>query len=63
MYLCVCNAIREADFRQLALRSSGDVEALYAALGRQPQCRSCLCEAEEIMHEEREWSCVSGLAG
>ena len=53
MYICICNAIRESDFRRAARVTGGNVEAIYAMLGVEPQCRSCLCEAEDILHEER----------
>lgn len=52
MYLCVCNAIKEADFRRAARESGGSVEAIYAMLGVEPQCGSCLFEAEDILLEE-----------
>ncbi|MCT2399743.1 (2Fe-2S)-binding protein [Novosphingobium mangrovi (ex Huang et al. 2023)] len=52
MYVCICNAIREKDFRAAARRYAGNAEAIYAALGHTPQCRQCLDEAEEIISEE-----------
>lgn len=54
MYVCICNAIRETDLRSAARRCPGDAETVYAALGRTPQCRQCLDEAEEIIVEETE---------
>ena len=53
MYVCVCNAIRESEFRRAARQVEGDVEAVYASLGWEPQCRTCLDEAEELLLEER----------
>jgi bacterioferritin-associated ferredoxin len=53
MYVCICNAIRETDFRGAARCCAGDAEAVYIALGRPPQCRQCLDEAAEILAEER----------
>lgn len=53
MYICVCNAIRERDFRACARVCDGDAEAIYAELGFTPQCRQCLEEAEHILEEER----------
>ena len=38
MYVCVCNAVREAEFRRAARLVDGDAEAIYAALGKAPQC-------------------------
>ena len=53
MYVCVCNAIRESEFRRAARQVEGDVEAVYASLGWEPQCRTCLDEAEELLLDER----------
>jgi bacterioferritin-associated ferredoxin len=53
MYVCICNAIRETDFRRAARCVPGNAEAVYAALGKVPQCRSCLCDAEAILRDER----------
>lgn len=53
MYVCICNAIREVDLRHVARRCAGDAEAVYAALGKRPQCGQCLDEAEAIVFEER----------
>jgi bacterioferritin-associated ferredoxin len=54
MYVCVCNAIRECELRRAARRCKGDVDAVYAHLGHQPQCGQCLDEAAHILIEERE---------
>ena len=54
MYVCVCNAIRETDFRRVARRSCGDAREVYACLGKTPQCGQCLDDAEAILFEERE---------
>jgi len=53
MYVCVCNAIRESEFREAARHVPGGAEAVYAALGKLPQCAQCLADADEIAHEER----------
>ena len=57
MYVCICNAIREAELRAVAHRTSGTAEQAYAALGKVPNCGNCLCEAEQILFEERELTC------
>ena len=54
MYVCICNAIRESELRKVARRCPGDAEACYAALGKRPNCGSCLNEADAILFEERE---------
>jgi bacterioferritin-associated ferredoxin len=53
MYVCVCNAIRESEFRRAARCEDGDAETVYATLGKAPQCRQCLEEADELLADER----------
>lgn len=53
MYVCICNAIRESDLRGAARQCCGDAESIYISLGRPPQCRQCIEEAEDIVREER----------
>ena len=62
MYICVCNAIRECELRRTARRCGGDADAVYAALGKRPQCGQCLDEAAEILIEERGFSFAKVLA-
>ncbi|MBX7527585.1 (2Fe-2S)-binding protein [Qipengyuania vesicularis] len=54
MYVCICNAIRESDLRNAARRCPGDAEACYSALGKRPNCGTCLADADAIVFEERE---------
>ncbi len=54
MYVCICNAIREGELRNIARRVPGDAVACYAAMGKQPNCGQCLVEADEVVREERE---------
>lgn len=54
MYVCICNAIKECDLRKTARRTGGDVQSVYAALGKKPNCGHCLEEAEDMIFEERE---------
>ena len=61
MYICICNAIRESELREAARASDLEVEAIYAALGKQPQCRHCLEEAEHLVAEER--ACCGSATG
>jgi bacterioferritin-associated ferredoxin len=53
MYICICNAIRECDLRSAARTCRGDADAVYASLGKTPQCAQCLDEATDIILEER----------
>jgi len=62
MYICICNAIRECDFRRAARCCSGDAEAIYAAMGKRPNCGQCLEEANEIAAEEREGAFLPACA-
>ena len=59
MYVCICNAIRESELRRAANLCPGGAEATYAALGKVPQCRQCLDDAEDILFEERMMDTVS----
>ncbi|TCM19503.1 bacterioferritin-associated ferredoxin [Novosphingobium sp. PhB165] len=52
MYVCICNAIKENDLRTAARCCRGDAHALYAALGRTPQCGQCIEDAEDIIADE-----------
>ena len=54
MYVCICNAIRESDLRRAARHCAGGAEACYAALGKRPDCGTCLEDAQEIIEEERD---------
>ena len=54
MYVCVCNAIRDCELRKAARAHRGDVDAVYATLGKVPQCGQCLDDATEIIIEERQ---------
>ena len=53
MYVCICNAIRETELRDCARACEGDAESIYTALGRPPQCRQCIEEAEDVIAHER----------
>ena len=54
MYVCICNAIKESELRRVARHCPGDAEACYAALGKRPNCGTCLCDAEDVIAEERD---------
>lgn len=53
MYVCICNAIREADFRKAVLEHEGDVEDIYAIMGFETQCGQCVNPARRILIQER----------
>lgn len=54
MIVCSCNAIREDDVRKAARCGAPTAECAYRSMGFEPQCRSCLCHADEIVEEERD---------
>ena len=62
MYVCICNAIRETDLRRAARQCPGDAEAVYAQLGKRPSCGQCLCEADDMLAEERSMAFVPAHA-
>ncbi|MDD3799582.1 MAG: ferredoxin [Novosphingobium sp.] len=62
MYLCVCNALKEKDFRCAARKCDAGAEAVYAMLGAAPQCGCCLDDAEDILVEERDFGQVAAFA-
>ena len=62
MYICICNAIRESELRAVARRTSGCAETAYAALGKRPNCGGCLCDAEDVLADERSRVCCVELA-
>ena len=63
MYTCVCNAIKESELREAARTHKGDVDMVYAMLGKQPQCGQCLDEAATILIEERDTALARKLVG
>lgn len=54
MFVCICNAIRETELRATARACPGDVDAIYAFLGKIPQCGQCLDDATDILIDERQ---------
>ncbi|OCC25285.1 ferredoxin [Croceicoccus estronivorus] len=56
MYICICNAIRECELRTAARRCGGDAQSVYAMLGKVPDCRTCLDDADAILEEERQFA-------
>ena len=62
MYTCICNAIREQELRVAAHYHCGDAQAVYACLGKRPNCGQCLDEAAEILAEERARRVIGALA-
>src|SRR5690606_28449471 len=54
MYVCICNALRESQIRELAIeRPSATAEEIYATLGVDPDCGTCLYYAQDVIDAER----------
>lgn len=53
MVVCVCNAIRERDVRQVARAGATSACQAYRALGRQAKCGQCVPFARAIIASEQ----------
>ena len=53
MVVCVCNAIRERDLREVARDGAVSACQAYRALGRAAKCGQCVPFAREIIADER----------
>jgi bacterioferritin-associated ferredoxin len=52
MIVCVCNAIREDELREVARVGATDPLAAFTALDCEPLCGCCLDYAQEVIEEE-----------
>ena len=52
MYICICNAIRDADLRAAVSKGARSTDEAFEGLGSRPNCGSCLDLADEIVAEE-----------
>ncbi len=52
MYVCVCNAYRDAEIREAARSGLRCVHKAYAALGSGPRCGRCLPVAQDLIDRE-----------
>src|SRR3546814_14465977 len=58
MVVCVCNAIRESQLRDVARSSQlRCAKAASAQLGRKPKCGQCLSFARNIISDVAETAC------
>jgi bacterioferritin-associated ferredoxin len=53
MLICVCNAIREKDFRSAVRDGARSPCAAYSRLGSRPKCGQCLPFARDVLVAER----------
>ena len=53
MIVCICNRITEDEVRRAARAGAPCSRSVYAHLGCEIQCGSCVCHAQEIIDDER----------
>lgn len=51
MYVCLCNAVTDRDFRRHAGAEDGTVAAVYRALGAKPQCGKCVPFVRQLLRQ------------
>lgn len=51
MFVCLCNAYRDAEIREAARFGARRAKDVYAALGRGPRCGRCLLFAQGLIDE------------
>jgi bacterioferritin-associated ferredoxin len=51
MYVCLCNAITDRDFRTHAADENCTVSALYRSLGTKPRCGKCVPYVRELLRQ------------
>lgn len=49
MYVCVCNAVTEADIKQAIENGANSLQHLKSELGVSACCGSCACEAKRCL--------------
>jgi len=53
MYVCLCNALKCAQFKDAAKNGAGDVPSAFKACGAKPRCGRCFEEAARVMGHDR----------
>jgi len=53
MLVCICNAIREKDFREAVRDGAESPCSAYARFGHRPKCGQCISFAKTIIEKER----------
>ncbi|MGE4430690.1 MAG: bacterioferritin-associated ferredoxin [Sphingobium sp.] len=57
MLVCVCNGIREKDFRAAVREGAPTPCSAYARFGHKPKCGQCVSFAKTIIADERVATC------
>ncbi len=53
MYVCICNAVTDADIREAVDNGARDLWGLQSALGVAAGCGSCMQHAMEVVKAHR----------
>jgi bacterioferritin-associated ferredoxin len=51
MYVCLCNAITDRDFRAHAADESCTVATVYRSLGTKPKCGKCVPYVRQLLQQ------------
>ena len=51
MYVCLCNAITDRDFRTQIECDGSTVSAVYRGLGKKPQCGKCVPFVRQLLRQ------------
>lgn len=54
MYICICNAIRDSELRDLARSGVRSADCAYEALGCEPHCATCIEYVQAVLDGEHE---------
>jgi bacterioferritin-associated ferredoxin len=49
MYVCICNAVRESEIKDVIAEGVRDVDDVYTALDIEPQCGTCRSYISELL--------------
>ncbi|MCY4231971.1 MAG: (2Fe-2S)-binding protein [Alphaproteobacteria bacterium] len=63
MYVCICNAYRDAEIREAARTGVRSAHKAYAALGGGPRCGRCLPDAQDLIDREHGAPAVHAVSG
>jgi bacterioferritin-associated ferredoxin len=51
MYVCLCNAITDRDFRAHAADENSTVSRVYRSLGTKPKCGKCVPYVRQLLRQ------------
>jgi bacterioferritin-associated ferredoxin len=51
MYVCLCNAVSDRDFRAGAVGKDCTVSTLYRSLGIKPRCGRCVPYVKQLLQQ------------